>query len=623
MCGIVGFLTPRGFDPVEGSAVLGRMVEALRHRGPDESGQWIDAPRGIAFGHRRLSIIDLSPAGWQPMESDTGRFLLSFNGEIYNHLQLRQRLGQLSWRGHSDTETLLAGIERWGLESTLREATGMFALALWDREENTLSLARDRMGEKPLYYGWQGRSFLFASELKALHRHPEFTGTIDRSAVELYVRRGYVPKPRSIFSGICKLVPGALLEIKSSVAEGELPEPQAFWSLDQIIVEGVKHRFDGDPDDAVDELENLLSAAIKQQQMSDVPLGAFLSGGIDSSTVVALMQASSSIPVKTYTIGFEEKCYNEANHARAVAAHLHTEHTELYVSPEDAMVVIPQLPLIYDEPFADISQIPTVLVSRLARQQVTVALSGDGGDELFCGYGRYREYVDKWKQLARLPSPLRSTLQQLLPPSPFSEGVAAQSVDEFYRFMNSQWKGFPQLVRDAAKIDARDKVPDLLGSPQERLMYLDALEYLPDDILVKVDRAAMSASLETRVPLLDHHVVAFAWRLPIEIKFRNGVGKWPLKQILYKYVPEEMVNRPKMGFGVPMEHWLRGPLREWAEELLSENRLRRDGFFDPVPIRKQWEQHLTGKYDRHYGLWTLLMFQAWHEGAKYSLSSTN
>lgn len=621
MCGVVGFLVPQGFDSVEASAVLDRMVDSLTHRGPDAAGQWMDSCAGIALGHRRLSIIDLTSAGHQPMESQSGRFLLAFNGEIYNHLELRQKLGQWPWRGRSDTETLLAGIQYWGLETTLRYASGMFAIALWDRNTNTLSLARDRMGEKPLYYGWQGPSFLFASELKAFHQHPDFVGEIDRSALALYVRRGYVPAPRSMFSRISKLVPGSILQIKPNAVAGHLPEPQTYWSLSQIIADGADHRFHGSPDEAVGEFESILGMAIKEQQMSDVPLGAFLSGGIDSSTVVALMQSSSSIPVKTYTIGFEEQGYNEANHARAVAEHLRTQHTELYVSARDAMAVIPELPLVYDEPFADISQIPTVLVSRLARQDVTVALSGDGGDELFCGYGRYWQFVSYWDRLSRVPLSLRSALQYVLPPGRYNEGVATQSVDEFYQFMNSQWKGCPSLVIGAQNIKAWEAAPAVVCDAKERLMYADALEYLPDDILVKVDRAAMSASLETRVPLLDHRVVTFAWQLPIGIKYRNGIGKWPLKQILYKYVPKQIVDRPKMGFGVPMEHWLRGPLRNWAESLLSKDRLRSEGFFDPVPIRKQWEQHLTGRYNQHYGLWTLLMFQAWQEHTKSILAT--
>ncbi|MCC6544198.1 MAG: asparagine synthase (glutamine-hydrolyzing), partial [Nitrospirae bacterium] len=518
MCGIIGFLNHEGFDCVEASVTIGKMAGAVKHRGPDDSGQWLDGNAGIALGHRRLSVIDLTAAGHQPMESDCGRFILAFNGEIYNHLELRHSLGQWPWRGHSDTETLLAGVQQWGFERTLQQSTGMFAIALWDRDSQTLSLARDRMGEKPLYYGWQGKSFLFGSELKALYKHPDFIGDIDRSALALYVRRGYVPTPRSMFAGISKLIPGSILEIKSAGTVAEMQQLRTYWSLGHIITAGTDQRFNGQPDEAVSALEALLIATINEQQISDVPLGAFLSGGTDSSTVVALMQSISPVSVKTFTIGFDEHGYNEATYARAVAEHLKTEHTELYVSAKDAMEVIPDLPLIYDEPFADASQIPTVLVSRLARQHVTVALSGDGGDELFCGYGRYSQTVNTWSRLSMLPFPVRSALQHILPYGAIAEGIASNSIDEFYQYMNSQWKGYPNLVCGMKKNSTSETVPEVLRDDKERMMYTDALNYLPDDILAKVDRAAMSASLETRVPLLDHRIVEFAWQLPIAIK---------------------------------------------------------------------------------------------------------
>lgn len=610
MCGLTGFLSPGGFSQEAATSSLTRMTRAIRHRGPDAAGVWLDADVGVALGHQRLAIVDLTRAGHQPMVSASGRYVIAFNGEIYNHLEIRQRLGQQVWRGHSDTETLLAGIQHWGLEASLRRAVGMFAIALWDREEKCLSLARDRMGEKPLYYGWQSKSFVFGSELKALREHPDFRNTIDRTALALYVRSGYVPTPHSIFSGISKLVPGTILQIRANQFVGHLPEPQAYWRLDDAIRKD-DQRFTGRPEEAVDTLESHLHAAIKQQQVADVPLGAFLSGGIDSSTVVALMQAHSSTPVRTFSIGFDEAGYNEAHHARMVAEHLRTEHTELYVTAQDAMNVIPDLPQIYDEPFADVSQIPTVLVSRLARQHVTVALSGDGGDELFCGYGRYKVYVHTWDRLSRIPFALRQIVQKVLPQGPVAEGLRTASLDAFYQFMNSQWKGFPGLVLGTEPKTYPTSILALLNEPSERMMYADALNYLPDDILVKVDRASMAASLETRIPLLDHRIVEFAWSLPHAIKFRNGVGKWPLKQLLYKYVPQSMVERQKMGFGVPLEHWLRGPLRDWAEDLLSEDRLRSEGFFDPAPVRAEWRRHLSKKQDRHYGLWTILMFQAW------------
>jgi asparagine synthase (glutamine-hydrolysing) len=486
----------------------------------------------------------------------------------------------------------------------------MFAIALWDRKERVLSLARDRMGEKPLYYGWHGRTFLFGSELKALRAHPDFIVEIDRAALELYIRRGYVPAPRSIYSGLSKLTPGSVLRIQSDRASAA-PEPRQFWSLERVVVDLPQTRFSADPDASVRELEALLLAAIQRQQIADVPIGAFLSGGVDSSLVVALMQRVSAIPVRTYTIGFEEKEYDEASYARAVANHLGTDHTELYVSAQQAMAVIPSLPSIYDEPFADISQIPMTLVARLARRDVTVALSGDGGDELFAGYDRYANTIANWRALSRIPRPIRLGASLVLPWGPWREGLPMRNADEFYQFKNSQWKGFPHLVLGRHVSFAPPRVPAALEDGEERLMFADATNYLPDDILVKVDRAAMSCSLETRVPMLDHHVVEFAWRLPIGIKSMNGVGKWPLKQLLRKYVPDSLVNRPKMGFGVPMDHWLRGPLKDWAEDLLSAEKLTDDQFFDPSPIRQLWREHQSGQFDRHYGLWTVLMFQAW------------
>ncbi len=611
MCGLTGFFAPHGFRAEEASACLQRMQRAIQHRGPDDDGQWLDAAAGIALGHQRLSVIDLTDAGHQPMVSESGRYVLVFNGEIYNHLELRSRLAARRYRGHSDTETFLAAIEEWSLERTLQESVGMFAIAIWDKEERVLSLARDRMGEKPLYHGWQGKTFLFGSELKSLRQHPDFAGTIDRSALARYVRGGFVPTPRSIYAGIHKLSPGTTLRIQAKGSVGVTARARPYWSLSEVVTASTGARFRGAPAQAVTALERHLVTAIRQQQISDVPMGAFLSGGIDSSTVVALMQSISPVPVKTFTIGFEEQGYNEAKYAQAVAAHLGTDHTELYVTNNDALEVIPDLPCIYDEPFADASQIPTVLLSRLVRRHVTVALSGDGGDELFCGYGRYPEIVKTWGRLAMIPQPLRRAIHSLLPKSAFAEGLIAKNSDDFYRFVNSQWKGYPNLVLGIGPASTDLAVADALHDPKERMMYLDALNYLPDDILTKVDRAAMSASLETRVPLLNHHVVEFAWSLPNDIKYKNAIGKWPLKEILRKYVPDALINRPKMGFGVPIDHWLRGPLRAWGEELLSLDRLKRDGWFEPTPIRAHWSEHLTAKRARHYGLWTILMFQAW------------
>lgn len=613
MCGIAGFLTPRGIDRAEARDVLHSMTSAVCHRGPDDAGEWLDANAGVALGHRRLSVIDLTAAGHQPRISPSERYVLVFNGEIYNHLELRRRLEPCRWEGHSDTETLLVGIERWGLDETLRRAVGMFALALWDRSERVLSLARDRMGEKPLYYGWQGRSFLFGSELKSLRRHPEFVGGVDRRVLTGYVRRGYVTGESTIHTGLYRVPPGAIVQVEARLGASAPAVKRTYWSLSDVVIRAAANRFAGSPDEAVRALEMVLRRAVTRQQLADVPLGAFLSGGIDSSTIVALLRATASGPVRTYTIGFSEQRYDEAAYARAVAAHLGTHHTELYVTPQDALDLIPRLPQTFDEPFADLSQLPTMLVAQLARRDVTVALSGDAGDELFGGYGRYPETVAQWARVARLPWALRRAAAALLRRSVYGEGLAARDIDTFYQYLHASWKGAPAIVLgETAWLDPVD-VPSALSAPEERLMFADAVSYLPDDILVKVDRAAMATSLETRVPLLDHEVVEFAWSLPLAIKRRHGVGKWPLKQLLYRYVPPSLVDRPKMGFGVPLEHWLRGPLRAWAEDLLSPDRLRGDGIFDPAPIRRYWREHIDGTRDRHYGLWNILMFQAWHD----------
>ncbi len=648
MCGLAGFL---GGAPQAGDeAVLRRMAAPLHHRGPDDEGIWSDSVQRIGLAHRRLSIVDLSPAGHQPMVSATGRYVIAFNGEIYNHGEIRHELeqsaGMRGWRGHSDTETLLAGIEAWGLEATIEKSIGMFAIALWDRHTQTLSLARDRLGEKPLYYGWQGngsgRVFLFGSELKALKAHPCFAAPVDRGALCLLLRHNYIPAPYSIHEGIAKLAPGCLLTVSLTQPE---PVIRKYWDAVQIAREGQSHPFRGTADEAVDALQALASDAIGKQMVADVPLGAFLSGGIDSSTVVALMQAQSARPVRTFTIGFDNEGYNEARHAKAVARHLGTEHTELYVTPAQALEVIPRLPQLYNEPFADSSQIPTFLVSQLARQQVTVSLSGDAGDELFCGYNRYQMTARLWHKLARVPVPLRAAIARAITAvSParwdslahFIPGsgklrlfgdklhkgagvLASRTVDDLYL-------GVVSLQRDPAGwvIGGQEpptlltgRRPDLQGlGAVEQMMALDMVSYLPDDILAKVDRAAMGVSLESRVPLLDHRVVEFAWRLPLEYKLREGQSKWPLRQLLYRHVPRELVDRPKMGFGIPLDAWLRGPLREWAENLLNEERLRREGYFQPQPVRRMWAEHLAGGRNRANNLWGVLMFQAWQESER-------
>lgn len=614
MCGIVGFLSTKGYNLTCSSSILREMTNTLLHRGPDDEGYWVDEKVGIAIGHRRLSIVDLSAAGHQPMMSVSGRYTLAFNGEIYNHLKLRDQLNWLSWKGHSDTETLLACFENWGIEKTLQSIIGMFSIVLWDKNENILTLARDRMGEKPLYYGWQGNTFFFGSELKAFKKHPDFENHIDENALQLYVRNGYIPAPYSIFKGIKKLKPGTFFQINKDNIKIDYNEPKVYWSLVNIIEKRNHSIFTGSSNEGLIKLEELLTSSIQQQMLSDVPLGAFLSGGTDSSLVVAIMQSISNRPIKTFSIGFNEVEYNEAKNAKVVARHLNTDHSEFYVDVKDVINLIPSLSSIYDEPFADSSQIPTILVSQLAKNHVTVSLSGDGGDELFCGYDRYNDFSNTWNKLSKIPYPLRILLKHTLPNKAIAEGVALRTVDEFYYYRNKQWKGCSIVFNDKSYFN--DEVPNILTNAKERMMFIDAIKYLPDDILLKVDRASMSKSLETRVPFLDHRIVEFAWNLPINIKRHDGVNKWPLKQILYKYVPEKIVNRPKMGFGVPIDKWLRGPLKDWAENLLSRERLIADGFFNVNIIREHWDDHLSGKHDRHNGLWTILMFQEWYDNNK-------
>ncbi|MDW6020966.1 asparagine synthase (glutamine-hydrolyzing) [Mesorhizobium sp. BAC0120] len=645
MCGIAGILETNASSGIDRETVR-RMTDFIMHRGPDDGGEWTDPEAGIGLAQRRLAIIDLSPAGHQPMISHSGRYVIVFNGEMYNFRELRQRLDSetnIEWRGHSDTEVLLAAIERWGVKAALQASVGMFALALWDRKERRLFLARDRVGEKPLYYGRIGRRFAFASELKAFRALPSWKPEIDRGALALLMRHNYVPAPYSIYKGVQKLLPGCLLTLSSPASE---PQVEPYWSAREAAEQGRDRPFEGSPQEAVTELEALLRQSLNGQMMADVPLGAFLSGGVDSSTVVALMQSMSSQPVRTFTIGFQQTSYNEADHAKQVAQHLGTDHTELYVSEKETMDVIPNLPEIYCEPFADSSQIPTYLVSRLARQRVTVSLSGDAGDELFSGYTRYSVTDAFWNRLSRIPGPLRSAIAGLatlpapafydrlvgplmpLMPEQFrfnrfgdkvhkgAELLSLRTPNDVYRRLCSHWADPSQIVvgseEPATMLTGLEGLPSLQGNV-ERMMYLDLKSYLPDDILVKVDRAAMAVSLETRVPLLDHRLVEFAFSLPLSVLRAEGTTKWPLRQILYKYVPKALIERPKMGFGVPIGDWLRGALRDWAEDLLSERRLQADGILRPEPIRHAWSEHLSGRRDNQYLLWDVLMFQAWRD----------
>jgi asparagine synthase (glutamine-hydrolysing) len=640
MCGIAGFWQTKRTpdDPVE---TLSRMGAALTHRGPDDSGNFHDVGTGIGLAFRRLSILDLSTEGHQPMFSASGRYVMVFNGEVYNFQEIKTEVGTHNWRGHSDTEVMLEAFERWGVESAVQRFVGMFAFALWDRQQRKLHLVRDRLGIKPLYYGRAGRAFVFASELKAIWQHREFEGEIDRDALALYMRHNYVPSPHCIYKGLYKLQAGCILTLAS---DGATPQVRRYWSAKEIARRGQVSPLQASEAEAIEELHQLLLQAVKLRMIADVPLGAFLSGGIDSSTVVALMQAQSQRPIKTFTIGFHEEGYNEAIDAKRVAEHLCTDHTELYLTSKDALDVIPLLPTMYDEPFSDSSQIPTYLVSKLARRSVTVSLSGDGGDELFGGYNRYSLTRRIWNSMRLFPAPLRRVAAfslRALPPEridaafrmlrgliprkfiPSAPGDKAhklatllnlQSPESLYYRALSHWDDPGFVVANSREPSTiRDSIEELSASLdfEEVMMATDLLTYLPDDVLTKVDRASMAVSLEGRVPLLDHRVVEFAWRLPRRFKIRGRVSKWILRQVLNKYVPQRLIERPKMGFGVPVDRWLRGPLRDWAEDLLSEKNLSWHGFFNVAPIREKWQEHLSGDHNRQYLLWDVLVFQDW------------
>jgi len=646
MCGIVGAYSLTGCREDGLTANLRRMADAIAHRGPDDHGIWTDAAAGIGLGHRRLAIVDLSALGHQPMLSRSGRYIITFNGEIYNYRELRAELGKLghSFRSTSDTEVLLAAVDQWGLRETLIRAVGMFAIGLWDRDTRTLSLTRDRFGEKPLYFGTFGRTVLFASELKALRPHSDWHADVDRNALTLLLRHRFIPAPYSIFKQVRKVLPGHIVDIAVSADRFNIVD-HCFWSAKEQMEEGGRSAFSGAPREAVDHTEQLLSDAIRHQMVADVPVGAFLSGGVDSSLIVALMQREASRPVKTFTIGFGEREFNEAPYARAVAEHLRTDHTELTVTAGDALAVIPRLAQIYDEPFADSSQIPTYLVSALARRSVTVSLSGDAGDELFGGYAEYGVADSRWKRIRRVPYPVRWLAGSMMSSAPGyvlggltrvaqlsgrwkgpdfglrvwekSRGVRARSAAEYYGEMNSffHWPDRIVLggVEPATVRTNRKEWPSGVDSAR-LMMYQDTCQYLPDDILVKVDRASMAVSLESRIPLLDPAVAQFAWRIPSSLHFADGRGKWILRQILERHIPKTLIDRPKKGFGVPIGAWLRSELRDWAQSLLDPARIASEGFFDPDLVNARWQQHLRSpSTDWSFQLWIILMFQAWLE----------
>ncbi len=646
MCGIAGAWDARSGDLVE--ETVHKMLSCIVHRGPDDSGVWVSRDDGVGIGQRRLAIQDLTSAGHQPMSSKSGRLVLVLNGEIYNHLELRDELeaqsGKVNWRGHSDTETLLALLEAHGTRKTLEKIVGMFAIALWDRKLRTLTLARDRVGEKPLYFGRLRNRLYFGSELKTIRAVAADALEIDRAALTLYMRHNYVPSPGSIYRDVFKLAPGTFAEFSACDAN---PQVTTYWSAHEIATRGLANPFQGSDREAIEQAEALIGRAVSSQLISDVPLGAFLSGGIDSSLIVALMQAHGRARAKTFTIGFSDKEFDEAQYAKKVAAHLGTDHTELYVSPEETRAVIPLLPEIYDEPFADSSQIPTYLVSKMARNRVTVSLSGDAGDELFGGYTRYLMTSRIWNYLRLVPRAVRRSIASyfaqtrahssagegdarrgLTPPAfarlrektaKLAENIGARDPTDLYYGLLSHWKDPASIVIGGT--EPLTHVTDRAGwldNPvlENHMMFIDLIAYLPDDILVKVDRAAMRVALETRVPFLDHRVVEFAWTLPMQMKIRDGKGKWLLRQLLEKYVPRELFERPKTGFGIPIDYWLRGPLREWAAELLNPARLTAEGFFNAQPIGNRWAEHLSGSRNWGYYLWDVLMFQAWLENTR-------
>ena len=648
MCGISGIIKQNNTNTFDLESEIVKMSQSLRHRGPDNSGTWIDNNNGVALGHQRLSILDLSAAGNQPMQLQNKNLVLSFNGEIYNHLEIREKLenqsqGNFKWMSHSDTETLLRAFENWGTSETLKICSGMFSIALWNKKKKILTLARDRFGEKPLYYGWVNNDFIFASEIKAIKTNKSFNNSICKNSLDHYLKVNYVPAPFSIYKNIFKLESGTYIEINKSTKNVGQIKKKIFWSLESSIKNN-KLSTIRDESYIIKKLEKKLIKSVKSQMLSDVPLGGFLSGGVDSSLITALMQNENNQSIKTFTIGFQDKQFDESIYAKKISNYLGTDHNEIIISDKDCRDVIPLLPKIYDEPFADSSQIPTYLICKVAKQNVTVALSGDGGDEIFGGYNRYTWGPRIWEKISILPFSLRKKLGELS--LKLSERnldiifnlfvnrggykihkigkalINSTNIDNFMQNMTLEWKEENSLILDHKNnlfensYIFQNKINDLnftFDDPISKMIYLDTVTYLQDDILCKLDRAAMSNSLETRLPFLDKEVIEFANKIPIDIKIKNGIGKWPLKQILSKYIPKDLIDRPKTGFSIPLGKWLKGPLRDWAENLLNEKRITQEGIFSAKLINAKWQQHLDGKQDHSSNLWGILMFQSWLE----------
>ncbi len=643
MCGIAGLYT---FDPrpdrIQIHNTVQNMTDALQHRGPDDDGIWQDPNMPLALGHRRLSILDLSPLGKQPMESTSSRYIIAFNGEIYNFKTIRSELeisSKINFRGHSDTEVLLSAIDHWGLQETLKKLNGMFAFALWDRKAKALYFVRDRFGKKPLYIGWAGSTLVFGSELKALCTHTDFNRDISREALTSYLRFGYVPAPFSIYKHVWQLLPGSCIALDIAMlrpGQDLSALMEYYWRPKDALEKAGKSPITPGHD-MVDNLETILSDCVKDRMVSDVPLGAFLSGGLDSSAIVSLMQKNSTTPVKTYTIGFEEQGFNEAEHAKDIAAHLGTDHHELYLKPEQALDLIPQMPHIYDEPFADASALPSYLISKFARDSVTVALSGDGGDEMFGGYNRHITGPKAWNIAQNhIPAPLRAPLSDTIKTIPphiwdkfrkkrpqfgnhmhkFANILTKQSESDVYLSLVSTFQNPKEIMKDGYEepiplVDPALQIENL--SFAEDMMYWDTLSYLNGDILPKVDRSSMATGLEARAPFLDRRIYDYVWRLPLDVKINNGQGKWLLRQLLKRHVPDTLFSRPKQGFSVPIAKWIREDLKDWAEDLLDEKFLQKQNLFDYKEVRTLWEQHLKGQGAHAQKLWTILMFQAWYK----------